>query len=334
MLITQEKTAGILFALLEVIALICGIAGRRSDAGKFGICFSGMLLLLFGAVATYVHVSGRDNASWPEGSVPFLQQDNTQDLLQQLGKELDEPWVWNDLQIACKAGTLPQKDVNEAVKILIAHITATQPDGLTQPLLWKDGFLGAATKAGMVSPPVLLDLCDAVYGRKPAIRLPRWREGKPDLPIRIEYGSVWAYQTKPFLGVELLWHVERVLLDGKPMKVQLYPMFYGEAWYGSCPGSLKAGNHKFAVDVECAYVDSDKLIGLNGKDLPVDHWPDARKRWKQSVSTDLKVYAADEPMVSLITDPTRSPDRTVEIGSTALSCRPRPRRQEEGYSQG
>jgi hypothetical protein len=49
------------------------------------------------------------------------------------------------------------------------------------------------------------------------------------------------------------------------------------------------------------------LIGLDTATLPADRWPEARKRWKQSVSAPLKVYTADEPIASLVTDPHRSP---------------------------
>ncbi|MGA2034170.1 MAG: protein kinase [Thermoguttaceae bacterium] len=54
----------LLFALLQVIALICGIAGRRSVAGKVGICLSalnlvlGTVLLAFGLISSLHHDFG------------------------------------------------------------------------------------------------------------------------------------------------------------------------------------------------------------------------------------------------------------------------------------
>ncbi|MGD0899680.1 MAG: serine/threonine-protein kinase, partial [Thermoguttaceae bacterium] len=237
-----------------------------------------------------------------DGGPSDLRMKSTRQLLQKyLPEQVEQPWAWNELQARLKAGSLSQDDVDDAVKVLIAHMTATRPQGWDQPLNWPNQFLGAATKGGMISPPVLLDLCDALCGPKPVIRLPRWREGKDGLPITIVYGSAWNTHNQDCLGVELLWQVERVSLDGKPIEVRDNHTF-GENWSGTCPGTLKAGDHQVVADVQCAYVDEDKLIGLNGGDLPADRWPEARKRWKQSVSATLKVYTAGEPLVSLVTD--------------------------------
>ncbi len=192
------------------------------------------------------------------------------------------------------------------MKLLIANMTATRPEGWNQPLNWQARFLTAATRARMVSPPVLLDLCDAVYGPKPIIHLPRWREGKDGPEITVVYGSSWDYSNRDALSTALLWQVERVLLDGKPFKVR-EPHRFSESWRGSYPGSLTAGDHEVVVEVQCAYVDPDKLIGLTVDQLPVSRWPEARKRWKQSVSSPLRVHTADEPLVALVTDPARSP---------------------------
>jgi hypothetical protein len=71
-----------------------------------------------------------------------------------------------------------------------------------------------------------------------------------------------------------------------------------------------AGNHEITVDVQCAYVAEHKLIGLQTKNLPADRWPEAYKRWKQSVKATLRVYKADDPLVALVTDPDRAPGKT------------------------
>ena len=112
------------------------------------------------------------------------------------------------------------------------------------------------------------------HGPKPIIRLPRWREGKDGLEIEVGYGSSWSFQTESCLGVKLLWQVERVLLDGKPIEVP--PSLNtgpGECRRGTCPVALKAGDHQVVVEVQCAYIDSDKLFGLDAFYLPIDRWP-------------------------------------------------------------
>ncbi len=114
--------------------------------------------------------------------------------------------------------------------------------------------------------------------------------------------------------MELLWQVERVLLDGKPTEAPqpeaghaMPDSRFSGHWQGSRPVTVKAGDHQVVVEVQCAYVDQHKLIGLNAGDLPVDRWPEALKRWKQSVSAPLKVYPVGKPIVSLVRDPGQSP---------------------------
>ena len=95
------------------------------------------------------------------------------ELLQRLPRQVEEPWVWRELEKRLGSRSLTKKEVNEAVEILIAHMTTKRPNGWDQPLTWFDGFLSNATRAGMISSPVLLELCGAVYGPKPTIDLPR-----------------------------------------------------------------------------------------------------------------------------------------------------------------
>ena len=228
------------------------------------------------------------------------------ELLQRLPRQVEEPWVWRELEKRLGSRSLTKKEVNEAVKILIAHMTTKRPNGWDQPLTWFDGFLSNATRAGMISSPVLLELCGAVYGPKPTIDLPRWREDKPNLPITINYGSTWDTTNQKVLGVALLWQIEQFLLDGKPIKVQGTRAF-DWYWVGNYPDKLKAGEHELKVNVNCAYVDQGKMIGLTAKDLPKEMWPEARKRWTQTVSAPLRVYAPGEAVVALVTDASRSP---------------------------
>ncbi|MGA2030656.1 MAG: hypothetical protein ABSG68_00230 [Thermoguttaceae bacterium] len=296
-IVASLSTAGP-FALAIGTIIGIGVRGRRWGLTSWGVVLLLTPLVGIGAViaARYFMGPGPSN----------LRMQSTQELLQQqLPNQIDQPWVWNEFEYRLKAGTLSQKDVDDAVKVLIAHMTTKCPQGWDQPLSWQNAFLSSAAQAGMISPPVLLDLCDAFYGPKPTVQpLPRLREGKSDLAINVKYGNPWNNQAG--LGVELLWQVERVLLDGKPIEVrQSYKT--GQNWSGSHQGTLTAGDHQLVVEVQCAYVDQDKLFGLNGGDLPIDRWPEARKSWKRSVSAPLKVYAAGVPIIALVTDPSQAP---------------------------
>jgi hypothetical protein len=232
---------------------------------------------------------------------------STERLLQQrLPKQVEKSSVWHELEKRLKAGSLSQNDVEDAVKIFISQPAAKRPRG------WYESseFLTAAAHAGMISEPVLLNLCDAMCGPAPMIQLPRLREGKGILDMEIVYGSSSAVSHISSLGVARLWQVERALLDGKPIEPERCCEMWDGLWSCSYPGMWSAGNHEITVDVQCAYVAEHKLIGLQTKNLPADHWPEAYKRWKQSVKATLRVYKADEPLVALVTDPDRAPGKT------------------------
>jgi hypothetical protein len=229
-------------------------------------------------------------------------------LQQQLPNQVDQPWVWDELERRLQTGSLTQQDVDAALKALTTHMKTKRPNGWNQPLSWQADFVKAAVQAGKISEPVFLALCDAFYGPKPTIRpLPRVREDQPGFGIGVEYGSPWSSHSG--FGVELVWEVRRVLLDGQPVEVrQNYKV--GDRWSARHDGSLKAGDHEVTIEVEGAYIDQAKLIGLNAADLPASRWPKARKRWKKSVSAPLKVYAKGERVVPLNTDSRRDPNRT------------------------
>jgi hypothetical protein len=231
---------------------------------------------------------------------------STQQLIQErLPKQVDEPWVWNELELRLKAGSLSQQDVDDAIKKLTLHMTTTRPQGWDSPLSWQNDFIKSAGQASLISEPVLIALCDAFYGPKPVIRpLPRQREGKGGFSIEIEYGNTWGSHSN--LGLQLVWQVNRVLLDGKPSDVRQTHKAAGD-WSGYHDGSLDAGDHQLTLEIECAYINGGKLIGLNADDLSKSLWPEARKRWTQTVSAPLKVFLPDEPIVSLVTNPGQHP---------------------------
>ncbi len=238
---------------------------------------------------------------------------STKQLLQaRLPKQINEPWVWNELEIRLLAGSLSQQDVDGAIKTLTSHMTTTRPQGWDSPLSWQTNFIKSAGQAGMISEPVLIALCDAFHGPKPAISpLPRMREGNIHFSIRVEYGSPWEDNSN--LGLRLVWQVNRVLLDGKPLDVK-EDHRGGQQWMGHYNGNLDAGDHQLTVEVESAYIDEAKLIGLDPNNLSKALWPETRKRWTLTVSAPLNVFSPDQPLVSLVTDPRQSPGMNGGIG--------------------
>jgi len=243
---------------------------------------------------------------------------STQQLVQQrLPKQIDEPWVWRELDVRLKAGSLSQQDVDAAIQKLTSHMTTTRPQGWDSPLHWQDDFIKSAGQADLISEPVLFALCDAFFGPKAVIQPPaRLRAGKAGFSIEIEHGSWWGGPSG--LGLQLVWQVNRVLLDDKPLDVRVNHKGGGN-WSGYHDGSLDAGDHRLTVEVESAYIDEGKLIGLNPDNLSKGLWPKARKRWTQTVSAPFKVFSPDEPLVSLVTDPGRHPGGNGGIAISRLA---------------
>ncbi len=233
---------------------------------------------------------------------------NQEVIQQRLLPQVDQPWVWQELERRLAAGKLSQQEVDDAVNILIGHMKASKPNGWDQPFSWQGGFLKAASSAGLISDPVLIALCDAFYGPEAKIRsISRTREDSDNLRIDVGYGSNWNNHFGA--GVELLWEVQSVRLGDKRLDIRQLSKTDNE-WMGLYEGPLPAGEHKLSVEIDCAYVDTAQLAGLNIRELPAARWPEDRKRWKQTLSAKCKVYTKDEPILKLVSDTDRDPART------------------------
>jgi len=214
-----------------------------------------------------------------------LQLLSTQRLIRnRLPKQIDEPWVWNELVNRMNRQGLTQGDVDEALRQLIACMKQSHPAGWDQPLAWQHDFVRSAVQAKLVSNDVFLDLCDTFFGVKPKAQLlAPVREGKSTVHLGIEYGSHWSSQSG--LGVELVWDVKAVLLDGKPIAVQQANKVFHN-WSASFNGPFKAGEHELTFEIECGYFNQGRLPPAN---TPATQWPPARKRWTTTVAIPLKV---------------------------------------------
>lgn len=230
---------------------------------------------------------------------------------QQLPKQIDAPWVWRELEKRVATGTLLQEEADAAVRQLIAHMKATKPEGWDQPLSWQKDFIASARRNGLLSDSVTFELCDAFYGPDPRIQpLPRIREGTSQFDMEIEYGSPWSSHTG--VDLSLLWHVDRVLLNGSPIKVEQRYNDRGR-WGGLHNGTVPVGDHEVTFEVTCAYIDSAKLIGIDSGSLPPARWPNTAKRWKRTVSAPFRVFTADESLVRLTTDPNLNPRSGIQV---------------------
>ena len=273
---------------------------RRWDLVAWGFILLFMPLIGFGIMAVAQNLYG----PYP-GRLGLLSAEEV--IEKHLPKSIDEPWVWRELESRLQAGTLTKENVDAAVKKLISHMKTIRPNGWNQPLHWQTNFIKSARQSGMISDQVLFDLADAFYGPKPVIEpLERVREGKGGFNICLVYGSTWNDNSG--LGLALLWEVNRVLLDGKPVNIQFNDIFSAN-WSGRYEGEFTAGEHELTVEVECAYVEKSKMLGLNTSSTGIfkGRWPRAKKRWKVSVTTPFKVFKSNVSLVKLDTNPINNP---------------------------
>jgi hypothetical protein len=227
---------------------------------------------------------------WPSGN-PLRVLSTRRLIERRLPNQLDEPWVWNELEYRLGKGSLSRDEVEDAFRALTAHLNQARPSGWSpQTLPWQHGFVAAAIQAKLVSVADVVDLCDAFFGPNPVVRaIPPVAAGQRGFNVNIDYGNPFSRISG--LGVELLWDVKRVLLDGSPMKITQMNLF-GEHGSTYCEGQLTPGDHEVQIEVECAYVDESKLTGLKAGQLPVSRWPRARKRWTTTVTVPVKVQPA------------------------------------------
>jgi hypothetical protein len=209
-----------------------------------------------------------------------------------LPQQIEEPWVWRELKRRLDNSKLTRDDVSDALEALTLHMKTTSPAGWNQPLPWQNDFLSSVVGAKLVSDEVLLDLCDAFYGTQPTVRTSvPVAAGQSGFQVGVDFGNPWSQNSG--LGTELLWDVKQVLLDGLPMKVQR-PNRFAQRWDGFCEGQLSQGDHELKIEVECAYVNKNLVLGGDPSQIPVSQWPKAKKQWTSTVTSLVKVSEAEE----------------------------------------
>jgi hypothetical protein len=112
------------------------------------------------------------------------------------------------------------------------------------------------------------------------------QKGILQFEIQIKYGTPWS--SAGGVGADLLWEVKQVTVDGKPVKPRSENKSV-ERWHGYYDLSLDAGDHLVTVELDCAYIDSSLLTGINASQLPSTQWPKPLKRWTKIVSGTLEV---------------------------------------------
>jgi hypothetical protein len=204
-----------------------------------------------------------------------------------LPARVNEPWIWNELERRLVAGDLSQEDVDSALEKLVQYMRTNSPQGWNQPLSWQNKFITAAKQAKLLSPESFYALGDAFYGPQPVLRpVPPLDVANTRFLVHADFGNPWADHSG--LGVELLWQVTDVSLDGAPLRFQQSQSF-GRNTDVMVLAQLPAGKHQILLTVECAYVDKTLLAGPQFNPLPINQWPTALKRWRLEVPVPVKV---------------------------------------------
>jgi hypothetical protein len=254
--------------------------GRREQRGKlvvWGCC----LLLLPVLVLLFQRLF------MPTGNP--VQLLTTRRLIERrLPQQIEEPWVWQELERRTASGRLTMADVSDAFETLILHMKTNRPAGWNQPLSWQHEFIGKAIGAKLISDEMVLKLCDAFFGLQPKVQpIAPVAAGQPGFQVQVDYGNPWVFNSG--IGTELLWDVKSVELDGKPMKIS-QPNRFAQQWNAFCDGPLSTRDHELKVEVECAYVDESSARAMNtATKIPPSQWPTAKKRWTATVTAPVKV---------------------------------------------
>jgi hypothetical protein len=264
-------------AVGTIIAL--GLQVKKGKVVAWGIGLMLMPPVMYGAMAVFL----------PRGNA--LSLITTKRLIERrLPQQIDEPWVWNELETRLKNEKLSRDEVDAVLTELASYMRRAQPYGWDQPLVWQRDFASSAIGAKLVSKKVYLDLCDAFFGKPQVTPIAPIKAREEGFRIGIEYGNTWTDHSG--LGVSLLWHVNQVMVDGKP--VTLGPaQRYADDWSATVRGKLSPGNHEVQIEIECAYVDALTGVTYRSK-LPVKQWPTALKKWKTTVTAPAKVEGENE----------------------------------------
>jgi len=285
MFLAVVRVGATLGPFLLAVGTIVWIGFRGVPRGR-GLVIWGCTLLLT-PVLTFVAMA----LLLPSGNP--LRVLTTQRLIStRLPNQIEEPWVWQELERRLAAGDLTKAEVESAVAELTTHMKRTKPAGWDQPLSWQQNFLKPAIQKGMISEPVYLALCEAFFGSSPTVKVttPALNEDDTRFEIRVEYGSVWSANSG--LDVELVWDIKQVLLDGKPLKLRDFQKHFGRDASMAAETELTPGEHKLNVELECAFVDPARLLGANLDTLTSDQWPKARKRWMATATVPVQVAPA------------------------------------------
>ncbi len=297
-------------ALPFLLAIATLFYVSRDLPGRRGIRVWAILILLMPIVGIPLTIfvrqqQKRQAITVATGPQSLKSMTTTAILQERLPKQIDEPWVWSELEGRVGLGDLTPEQAHTAVTILTEHLNQL-PRPASRPLSWQGKFLDMAANNDLLTDKDIQNLAISYFG-EPTIELPRLRENAKAVQVSIEYGTHWDLKT----AGALLW-TPTITLDGKPFELEKQNQ-HRTSFSGSNRKSLSVGDHELKVVIDCVLVAEEKLIGLNRHRLPRSSWPKPTSSWQKTVTVPFKVYTTDEPIVELVIRPELSPAKNIRV---------------------
>ena len=248
-------------------------------------------------------------------------------LKDRLPKDIDSPWVWRELASRVGTGDITSQQADAAIGQLIGFINTNYPSGCNSTMSWQKNFLLPAYQAQLISQPKSIELCDAYFGN--AFQLgfsSKYRSTSKIIRCKIRGHEIhWADGAGiPYLPV---WSIESLSIDNEQIAFNLDDRYSRHGRHLShqsyqSNNTLEPGDYKLSAKIQVAYVDPSLLVGLNSGFLDKSSWPKPVHEQVIEVQQKLHVYAEDESLVKLTTDPTYHPLKKGYIKVNRLLLQP------------
>ena len=248
-------------------------------------------------------------------------------LKDRLPKDIDSPWVWRELASRVGTGDITSQQADAAIEQLIGFINTNYPSGCNSTMSWQKNFLLPAYQAQLISKPKSIELCDAYFGN--AFQLgfsSKYRSTSKIIRCKIRGHEIhWADGAGiPYLPV---WSIESLSIDNEQIAFNLDDRYSRHGRHLShqsyqSNNTLEPGDYKLSAKIQVAYVDPSLLVGLNSGFLDKSSWPKPVHEQVIEVQQKLHVYAEDESLVKLTTDPTYHPLKKGYIKVNRLLLQP------------
>lgn len=277
----------------------------------------GIVLVLL-AIAVPVGFAFVQRSVYSANNPAVLPSQTNAQVLSGLATTASQPWGWQELESRLKRGRLNQTEVDAAIKALIQEIKANNAkNNSSQPLHWANDFVKAAINSGMLSPQRTQELCETFFINQIRVEMPKSvRVGKP-VQVNIHSQGSWDLGNDRMVSVlrevkTANGQVAGVRRNGAAKPVALPDEEFSSHYYGTISMELvpltQPGDQELVFVFDAGAVAQNAIFrGKDGKPGRKDQWPNPLATWEVTVRKAIKVVPADQPAVTLDSDPAHDP---------------------------